>query len=168
MTTSSPVRYWRSSVVVAAFLVLIFAALVISSFFYPADARLFPLIICTAGLVLAVSVLVAEIKRRPRDDHDESNVPTFFIEENATARSIALLAAPTYGVLLWFFGFYLASGLTLVLMPYSLGYRRPWPLIVLGAATIVVIKLLFDDVMGAAMPMGLLDGWFVRTFVYGE
>jgi hypothetical protein len=162
------VRYWWSGIAAAAALVTIFAVMVGLSLFYPRDARLFPLIVCAAGLSFAIGILIAEIRRRPETAQNIDKLPEFFRSNDAVKRWTALMAAPLYGLLLWLVGFYLASGIALVVLPYFLGYRRFWFLVGLAVVTIAVVNVLFSYVMDMSMPKGVLDTWFLETFVYDD
>jgi hypothetical protein len=166
--TEPGVRYWWSGVVAAAALVTIFAVMVVLSFGYPRDARLFPLIVCAAGLCFGIGILIVEIRRRPVIGENSAKLPEFFRSKDATQRWTALMAAPLYGLLLLLTGFYLASGITLVVLPYFLGYRRFWFLVGLAVVTIAVVNVLFSYVMDMSMPKGVLDTWFLETFVYDD
>ena len=162
------VRYWWSGVVAAAAMVTIFAVMFVLSLGYPRDARLFPLIVCAAGLCIGIGILIAEVRRRPITAEDGAKLPEFFRSRNVAQRWTAVMAAPLYGLLLLLAGFYFASGIALVILPYFLGYRRFWFLVGFAVVTIAVINILFNVVMDMSMPKGFLDTWFLETFVYED
>lgn len=162
------VRYRWSGVAAAAALVTIFVVMAVLSLGYPRDARLFPLIVCTAGLCFGIGILIAEYRRRPETAEDGAELPEFFRSGNVAQRWTALVAAPLYGLLLMLIGFYFTSGIALVVLPYFLGYRRFWFLVRFAVVTIAIINVLFSYVMDMSMPKGLLDTWFLETFVYED
>ncbi len=155
----------KSELFVAAVMVTIFGIMTATALQYPKDARLFPMIIGTAGLALSLGVLLQAV----RFHHSESSAfPAR--ERPATPRRhrIALSAAPAYGVLLWLAGFYVASAVALVALPYGFGYRKPARLLLLMAVSILLMRILFASVMGIQMPQGLLGQWVLETFIYED
>lgn len=160
---------WLMQEFLALLLLVVFAVMVGLGLAYPADARLFPLIIGTLGLVLSGSVLVRAVI-----GHMASFVDTAQEVDQPTSRAqrlrewAAIGCAPAYGFLVWSAGFYVASVSALIAMPYLLGYRRIWPLIVLATVTVGVVRIVFPNLMGIRLPPGLLGEWVLENFVYDD
>lgn len=164
---------WSVEITIAAFLTGIFVVMTGAALTYPEDARLFPLIIGTAGLFMSLIVLVQSVYWYSSARKMKAYAPA---AEKLPGRTpaerrkwwISFLSAPIFGALLWIAGFYIASAVALTFMPYGLGYKRLGKIVLLMAATVLGMKLLFSDIMGIRMPHGLLGEWFLGTFVYKD
>ena len=164
---------WLKEHAIAVIMVMIFGIMVGVAFQYPKDARLFPLIVGTIGLILSLGVLSQSVSLHlsersavepPAPDASSTQEP-----HAMRVRSyIALSAAPAYGILLWLAGFYISSGAALIVLPYGLGYRKLGRLLLLMVVSVVLMRIMFTYVMGIQMPPGLLGQWFLETFIYED
>src|SRR5262249_24104678 len=90
--------YWREEFALTAILLVFFLGIVAFAFHIPFDARLFPLVIGGAGILLVLAVGIEQVRRRVAD------VPVAETDD-AAARAdwprycTALLAAPVFGLL---------------------------------------------------------------------
>ena len=65
MQTDSRVRnYWREEFALIAILLILFSAVIVFAVGLPFDAKLFPMIIGTAGILLCLLMAVQEIDRK--------------------------------------------------------------------------------------------------------
>src|SRR6476660_8422578 len=60
--------YWREEFSLIALLLLFFIAIVALSYHIPFDARLFPLLIGSAGILLTLGISVEQVRRRGARD----------------------------------------------------------------------------------------------------
>ncbi len=108
MSSDTRVRnYWREEFGLIALLLIIFGGVIVFSIRLPFDAKLFPMVIGSAGLVLCLAILVDALRKRaitapadvvPGDDPAaRATWPRF---------ATALLSAPVFGLVFWLFGFY--------------------------------------------------------------
>jgi putative tricarboxylic transport membrane protein len=143
----------------------LFALVLIMALGYPPEARLFPLIVSTAGLAFSVMLLVAQAAPGgTKDGGRDTSLPAG--DGDGRRFGLALLSAPAFCLLVWLLGFYLAALLTLSLLPYALGYRH---LVVTGLFAVVlvaVLYLVFSLAMEMSLPDGLLGSWVLDTLIY--
>jgi Tripartite tricarboxylate transporter TctB family len=158
MTTQTRVRnYWREEFVLIAVLLLFFAGIIVFSLRLPFDARLFPLVIGGAGILLGLVIAVQELRRRG------SAAPTDVVRDDdpaANASSLrfatALLSAPVFGLVFWLFGFFVASLAAMLLMPMLMGYGNRRLTLIVGLVTVAVLAVLFPYLVGVSLPHGLV------------
>src|SRR2546421_9161277 len=102
MSTDSRIRnYWREEFALIAVLLLIFLGVIAFAISLPFDAKLFPLIIGTSGILLCLFIAVQELRERrlAAPDVVSDDDPA----ANATWRrfATALLSAPAVGIVFW-------------------------------------------------------------------
>jgi hypothetical protein len=152
--------YWREEFFLIALLLLFFAAIVGFSFAVPFDARLFPLIIGSAGFLLTIAVAVEQIGRRREN-------PAPAEADDAAARSdwprfaTALLSAPIFSVAFWLFGFVVASLAAMLLMPWLMGYRKRGELLLVAVITVAVLSIAAPYLLNVDLPHGLVGDWLI-------
>jgi hypothetical protein len=61
-----------------------------------------------------------------------------------------------YAILLWGLGFWIASAVVLLALPWLLGYRRPFIVIVVCVGTLIAVDLVFVEIFDMRLPRGLL------------
>jgi len=158
MSTETRVRnYWREEYVLIAVLLLFFTGIIVFSLRLPFDARLFPLVIGGAGILLGVVIAVQELRRRGaaapqevvRDDDPAANAtwPRF---------ATALLSAPVFGLVFWLFGFFVASLAAMLLMPPLMGYTNRRLTLIVGLVTVAVLAVFFPTLVGVSLPHGVV------------
>ncbi len=161
----APVRnYWREEFSLIALLLLFFIGIVGFAFQSPFDARLFPIVIGTAGIALTLVIAVQELRRR-------RGAPADVIGENDAAVTAdwprfatALLSAPVFGLVFWLFGFFVASLAAMLVMPALMGYANRRLTLIVGAATVLVLALFFPYLVGVNLPHGVVGDWLIDSF----
>jgi len=153
--------YWREEFSLIAALLLFFIGIVAFAFKTPFDARLFPIVIGSAGILLTLVIAVEQIRRRHEgdasvvDDHDAAttaNWPRF---------ATALLSAPVFGLAFWLFGFVVASLAAMLLMPALMGYSNRRQLVIVAVVTVALLALVFPYLLNVDLPHGLVGDWLI-------
>jgi Tripartite tricarboxylate transporter TctB family len=161
MSSDRRVRnYWREEFALIAALLLLFGGVITLSIRLPFDARLFPLVIGTAGILLCLAIAWQEKRRR------HSAEPAVHANDPATNVSwrrfaTALLAAPAFGVVFWLFGFFIASLAAMLLMPALMGYTNRRLMLLVGVATVAMLAVFFPYLVGINLPHGLVGDWLI-------
>src|SRR5262249_19782412 len=152
--------YWREEFALTAILLVFFLGIVAFAFHIPFDARLFPLVIGGAGILLVLAVGIEQVRRRVAD------VPVGETDD-AAARAgwprdcTALLAAPVFGLLFWLFGFVIASLAAMLLIPVLMGYSNRRRLIAVAVITVAVLALIGPHLLNVELPHGLIGDWLI-------
>src|SRR6516164_6078329 len=113
--------YGREELSLIALLLMFFIGIVALAYPLPFDARLFPLVIGTAGILLTLGIAIEQIRRGARD-------ASMVDEDDPAAKAdwpryaTALLAAPAFGLMFWLVGFIIASLAAMLLIPVLMGY----------------------------------------------
>jgi Tripartite tricarboxylate transporter TctB family len=155
--------YRREEFALIALLLLFFAGIVAFSFQSPFDARLFPLVIGGAGMILILAIAIAQLRSR-------SDAAEMTVEANAAARAgrprfaTALLSAPIFGVAFWLFGFIAAALAAMLAMPVLMGYRDLKRLAVIAVITVAVVAFIAPRLLNVSLPPGLLVEWLGEHF----
>jgi hypothetical protein len=162
MSNDARVRdYWREEFFLIGVLFFFFSAIVALSFNAPFDARLFPIVIGTAGMLLTVVIGVEQVRRRLTDDTPVLD------QDDPAARSgwlrltTALLSAPVFGLLFWLFGFVAASLVAMLLMPPLMGYRDRKQHMVVAGVTVAILAFIAPYLLNIDVPHGLLGNWLI-------
>jgi Tripartite tricarboxylate transporter TctB family len=156
-------RYWREEFFLIAILLSFFVAIVVLSYHVPLDARLFPVVIGSAGILLTIGLAVEQMRGRGADDAPVVG------EDDATARAdwpryaTALLSAPAFGLLFWLFGFIIASLAAMLLMPMLMGYANRRHLIATALLTVVTLALIGPYLLNVDLPHGIVGDWLIDT-----
>jgi len=164
MSTDTKLRnYWREELALIALLLLFFVGIVAFSYNTPFDARLFPLIIGSAGILLTLGIAVGDVWRR-RDDS------ALVLDDNDAADradwpryATALLSAPAFGLTFWLFGFIVASLAAMLLMPLLMGYQNRRQLVIVALVTVAVLALICPYLLNVDLPHGLVGDWLIDT-----
>jgi hypothetical protein len=160
MTASGPVLAAR---LICAALFAVFGIVLLLGAGFPREAGLFPMI--AGGVGLAITFLIV-ISDRGAVDQDPPEKGPASPARTPGRTTIALLSAPVFAALVWGAGFYVASFLALIGMPWLLGYRRPFILIAVAVGGVAVLAALFDIAMDMTLPQGLLGDWFLARFIH--
>src|SRR5262245_8252373 len=115
-TDSRAKNYWREELALIALLLVLFVGVIGFAIRLPFDARLFPLVIGGAGILLCLVIALQESIGRP------SAAPAAPSDDPGAAPSwprfaTALLAAPAFGIVFWLFGFFVASLAAMLVLP---------------------------------------------------
>jgi hypothetical protein len=160
-TESSAARlraYWREELALIALLLAFFLGIVLLATGIPFDARLFPLVIGSAGLLLVLAVGAGQWQRRRRGEiaaPDEA-------EAGGARLAIALCAAPVFGLLFWLVGFVVASLVAMLVLPPLLGYRDRKRLLPIAIVTVALLALIGPYLLNVDLPHGLVGDWLIE------
>jgi hypothetical protein len=163
MTTETRVRnYWREEFVLIAVLLLFFVGIIAFSLPLPFDARLFPLVIGVAGILLCLAMAFQELRRHRlaapqevvRDDDPSANASWL-------RYATALLSAPVFGLVFWLFGFFVASLAAMMVMPTLMGYANRRLTLIVGIATVAVLAVFFPTLVGVDLPHGIVGDFIL-------
>lgn len=163
MSADGQIRaFWREEFSLIALLFLIFVGIVVFAFRLPFDARLFPMVIGTTGLFLCAIIIIDEIRRwQSRDSANAVPKEEPSAGADRPRQALALLSAPVFGLLLWLFGFFMASLVALLAMPRMMGMRNWRLILVVAFATIVALALIFPLLLGVNLPHGVVGDWLL-------
>ena len=160
----APARnYWREEFALIVVLLVFFCGIIGLAIRLPFDARLFPMVIGTAGILLTGLIVAVEVGRR-RAAHSSAGATA---DGGVSARSswlrfaTALLSAPVFGLAFWLFGFFVASVAAMLLMPPLMGYANRKLILTVGAATVLVMALFFPYLVGVSLPHGIVGDWLI-------
>ena len=162
MSVDSNVRsYWREEFALIAFLLLFFIGIVALAYKVPFDARLFPVVIGTAGILLLLAIAVEQFRRWRTDAASAVSENDPAVTADWPRFATALLSAPAFGVVFWLFGFIVASLAAMLLMPVLMGYRNRRRLVVVALVTVAVLALIAPYLLNVALPHGLVGDWLI-------
>jgi hypothetical protein len=160
MSTDARMRgYWREEFSLIAILLLFFIAIVALSYHIPFDARLFPVIIGSAGILLTLAIAVEQMRGRSARDASDEDDPA--VKADWSRYATALLAAPAFGLLFWLVGFIIASLAAMLLMPVLMGYANRRRLVVIAVLTVAILALIGPYLLNVDLPHGLLGDWLI-------
>ena len=158
MSIDARVRaYWHEEFSLIALLLLFFIAIVAFGYSLPFDARLFPLVIGCAGIVLTLAVALDQVRRRA------GNAEVVVDGNDPAARAgwpryaTALLSAPAFGLLFWLFGFIIASFVAMLLIPTLMGYANRRRLLVTAVITVAVLAVIAPYLLNVELPQGVVE-----------
>jgi hypothetical protein len=159
-------NYWREEFALIAFLLLFFVGIIGFSLRLPFDARLFPLVIGTTGILLSLVIAYQERRRYGTAAERPAVVSAGDPAANATwpRFATALLSAPVFGVVFWLFGFFIASLAAMLIMPTLMGYSDRKRMLLVGVATVAFLALFFPYMAGVSLPHGVVGDRLIDTF----
>lgn len=135
-----------------AFLLLILGHVAATGLRARGISGLFPAVVGGFGALLALLNLAQlALGRAPAPEGDAPRGA-----EAAWALGLSVGVPTLYALLLWLLGFWVASGAVLLALPWVLGYRRPFVILAIGAATLVLSDLVFVEVFDMRLPLGLV------------
>jgi hypothetical protein len=153
MSIDARVRaYWREEFSLIALLLLFFIAIVAFGYSLPFDARLFPLIIGCAGIVLTLAVALDQVRR-----HRAGNAEVVVDGNDPAARAswaryaTALLSAPAFGLLF----------AAMLLIPTLMGYANRRRLLVTAVITVAVLAVIAPYLLNVELPQGVVGDWLI-------
>jgi hypothetical protein len=153
-------NYWREEFALVAVLLAVFAFIIVFALKLPFDAKLFPIIIGTAGILLCLVIAFQEWRRRA--------TTALVVREDDPATSAtwprvatALLSAPAFGLVFFLFGFFVASLAAMFVMPPLMGYTNRKMMLLVGLATVAVLAVFFPTLVGVDLPHGLVGDWLI-------
>jgi hypothetical protein len=152
--------YWREEFALVALLLVFFVGIVGLSFGSPFDARLFPIVIGCAGILLSLGIGVAQW-RRYCTGNDTPDVDDAGAAAPPARFAAALLAAPVFGLLFWLLGFVVASLAAMLLLPPLMGYRDRKRLVVITVVAVAALALVAPRLLAVDLPHGLVGDWLI-------
>jgi len=157
-------NYWREEFTLVAVLLVFFAGIIAFSLRLPFDAKLFPLVIGSAGILLCIATLVQELRRRAVAAPAEVVAADDPAAKATWARfATALLAAPAFGLIFWLFGFFVASLAAMFAMPPLMGYSNRRMMLIVGLATVAFLAVFFPYLVGVNLPHGVVGDWLIDS-----
>ena len=116
------------------------------------------LVIGGAGILLTLAIAAVELRRPladvplpPADDPGATvGWPRFLT---------ALLCAPAFGLLLWLFGFVVASLAAMLAMPILMDYPHRRQIVIVAVVTVVVLSVLCPYLLDVSLPRGIVGDW---------
>src|SRR5262249_40879994 len=90
--------YWREEFSLIAILLLFFIGIVALSYHLPFDARLFPIVIGGAGILLTLGIAIEEVRRHGARDALTADSDDPAAKADWPRYATALLAAPAFGL----------------------------------------------------------------------
>jgi hypothetical protein len=163
MRTDSTVRnFWREEFALVALLLLLFGGVIVFAIRLPFDAKLFPLLIGSSGILLCLAITVQELRQR------RSAAPAYVVDDDDPAANAtwtryltALLSAPVFGLIFWLFGFFVASFAAMSVMPRLMNYTNRRMTVLVGLATVAVLAVFFPYLVGVSLPNGVVGDWLL-------
>src|SRR5262245_23464070 len=153
--------YWREELTLIALLLLFFIGIVALSYDLPFDARLFPIVIGSAGILLTLGIAVEQMHRRGGRDVSMENDDDAAAKADWPRYATALSAAPAFGLLFWLFGFIIASLAAMLLIPVLMGYANRRQLVVTALVTVAILALIGPYLLNVDLPHGLVGDWLI-------
>jgi FtsH-binding integral membrane protein len=153
--------YWREEFSLIGILLVFFIAIVALSYDLPFDARLFPVIVGTAGILLMLGIGIEQLRRRRARDAATLDADDPAIQAGWGRYATALLSAPVFGLLFWLFGFIVASLAAMLLMPTLMGYAKRRQLVVTALLTVAILALIGPYLLNVDLPHGVVGDWLI-------
>jgi hypothetical protein len=153
--------YRREEFSLIALLLLFFIAIVAFAYTLPFDARLFPLIIGGAGIVLTLVIALEQVRRR------RVGAAAVVDEDDPVTRAdwpryaTALLSAPAFGLLFWLFGFIVASLAAMLLIPLLMGYANRRQLVLTAVIAVAALAVVAPYLLNVELPQGVVGDWLI-------
>jgi hypothetical protein len=153
--------YWREELALIAILVFFFIGIVALSYHLPFDARLFPIVIGCAGILLTLGIAVEQMRRRGARDASMVDEDDPAAKADWPRYATALFAALAFGLMFWLFGFIIASLATMLLIPVLMGYANRRQLVVTALLTVAILALIGPYLLNVDLPHGLVGDWLI-------
>jgi hypothetical protein len=164
MSTDTRIRnYSREEFSLIAVLLLFFSGIIVFALRLPFDARLFPLVVGTTGIVLTLMIALQELRRGPETRSDAVSADDPAAKASWPRFATALLSAPVFGIVFWLFGFFVASLAAMLVMPTLMGYSDRRRLLIVGVVTVGFLALFFPYLVGVNLPHGVVGDWLIDT-----
>lgn len=123
----------------------------------------FPIFVAVLLLGAAIAVLVGVLRGNrgvPEDGEDvDQSLPTDWI---TLLKIVAFLVA--HLLLIEVIGWAPAAAVLFAGVAWSLGAKRWWMAVIVGAALAVVVQIVFGGLLGLSLPWGPALGWLGRMF----
>jgi hypothetical protein len=113
---------------------------------------LFPATVGVVGGIAALANLVQALRGRDARPEEEPAGG----EAGLWLAGLSIGGPISYALLLWQLGFWVASAVTLLALPWLLGYRRRLVVLGVAAGTLIAVQLVFVQVFDMNLPRGAL------------
>jgi hypothetical protein len=153
--------YWREEFSLIAILFVFFVGIAALSYHIPFDARLFPLVIGSAGILLTLATAIEQVRRRAARDASTVDDDDPAAKADWPRYATALFAAPVFGLLFWLVGFVVASLAAMLLVPVLMGYANRRQLVVTALLTVAILALIGPYLLNVDLPHGLVGDWLI-------
>jgi Tripartite tricarboxylate transporter TctB family len=153
--------YWREELTLIAILLALFIGIVALSYHLPFDARLFPLVIGSAGILLTLGIAIEQVRRRGVRDATTMDDDDPAAKADWPRYATALFAAPAFGLVFWLVGFVVASLAAMLLVPVLMGYANRRQLVVTALLTVAILALIGPYLLNVDLPNGLVGDWLI-------
>jgi hypothetical protein len=153
--------YWREELALIAILLVFFIGIVALSYHLPFDARLFPLVIGTAGILLTLAIAIEQMRGRGGRDVATLDDDDPAAKADWPRYATALFAAPAFGLMFWLVGFVVASLAAMLFIPVLMGYANRRQLVVTALLTVAILALIGPYLLNVDLPHGLVGDWLI-------
>ena len=153
--------YWREEFSLIAILLLFFVGIVALSYHLPFDARLFPMVIGSAGILLTLGIAIEQVRRRGARDASTVDDDDPAAKADWPRYATALLAAPAFGLMFWLVGFILAALAAMLLIPVLMGYANRRQLVITALVTVAILALIGPYLLNVDLPHGIVGDWLI-------
>jgi hypothetical protein len=153
--------YWREEFSLIAILLLFFVGIVALSYHLPFDARLFPMVIGSAGILLTLGIAIEQVRRHGARDASTVDDDDPAAKADWPRYATALLAAPAFGMMFWLVGFIIASLAAMLLIPVLMGYANRRQLVVTALLTVAILALIGPYLLNVDLPHGIVGDWLI-------
>src|SRR5260221_6115731 len=109
--------YWREEFALMAILLVFFIGIAALSYHLPFDARLFPLVIGSAGILLTLGIAIEQVRRRGARDAATMDDDDPAAKADWPRYATALFAAPAFVLTFWLVWSVRASLAAMLLLP---------------------------------------------------
>src|SRR5215468_10951575 len=127
--------YWREELALIAILLVFFVGIVALSYHLPFDARLFPLVIGTAGILLTLAIVIEQMR-----GHGARDATT--VDDDPAAKADGPRDATA-----------------LFAVPVLMGYANRRQLVVTALVTVAILALISPYHLDVDLPHGLVGYW---------
>src|SRR5258708_14380659 len=153
--------YGKEDLGLTAVLLVFFIGIVALSYHLPFDARLFPLIIGTAGILLTLGIAIEQVRRRGARDASTMDDDDPAAKADWPRYATALFAAPAFGLMFCLVGFVVPALAALLLVPVLIGYANRRQLVVTALLTVAILALIGPYLLNVDLPHGLVGDWLI-------
>ena len=154
-------EYRREELALIAVLLVFFVGIVVLAARLPFDARLFPLVVGSAGILLALGVAVEQVRLHRAGGATEVADDAAAAGASWPRYATALLSAPAFGLLFWLFGFVVASLAAMLVMPPLMGYANRRRLAAIAVVTVAILALIGPYLLDVELPHGVVGEWLI-------
>ena len=131
-----------------------FLFIVIGALRYPAEARILPMIVGIAGIILCGSLWYSSHKdKKKTQDESES---TEVVAEKTWKRYLPFVIGLIYFVVTFFLGYLISTVLMALIVPYLFGYRNIPKLILFTVIINLAVWFIFSFALKNPLPVGYL------------